>query len=715
MDARRFVRAVFLPFILMGCVVAPAAAQEETGEVSAQCCICADFYVIGTASFDSFNHDHIGVCGECCAMYEDLYGSLDEAVTSIKDQIHDLGAKGRQLHSGMATAVQDWDNEWNEFWGTNDEQAWRGGTAVGFATALFSVATLTGTGKVVKAANYVNSGTQLVNAPTDWTNFTSLGIDLYSDVELQRWILDRQYLALLEDEWRIYRQTGNAQEYIRFLNTQRDRYQRMAPPEAQGKLLSKLGPAVDFINFAMATNSLYDNIGEWIIARREALRLKAEIEAIEAQIEALTRERQCLEAELEYRRSGGGGGGGGDGGHDPTRMAGADRFEWALHPSVDAAPEQDAEDAVDFGPMPEPDPTQPDEIVMLRLQQSLEALAVTFKEADEAFCSVLPLIVTLRTVELIEEDGARVAAICGEMLPYATTCEEKTAEIVRNSRSLLQQFHDSTQYLYEEQANLDRFKLGSAELKFHLADWVPPYDTFGWRGLAPAGAGYAGRIDVESVDDLRLVPPGIYDVLWAQYVDQWQKPTVLATLDIKKGDTVQFNVNTGAKIAAADWVPAIDDGWGWWGAAPSGATFARDGGKLVRVNWVSSSDVPIVLAAGEYDILWAQGFSQRDNPVVIASGLSIQAGELAAVPVNSGIRLTAAPEMDSYGWWAVVPPGGTGDGDWINISRGSADQPLVVAPGTYDVLFNAGLSSETVRIAENLTVRAGQLLELPAR
>jgi hypothetical protein len=70
------------------------------------------------------------------------------------------------------------------------------------------------------------------------------------------------------------------------------------------------------------------------------------------------------------------------------------------------------------------------------------------------------------------------------------------------------------------------------------------------------------------------------------------------------------------------------------------------------------------------------------------------------------------PKLDpDYGWWAVVTPGG-GENDWVNYSRRIADEPLVVSPGTYDILWDAGLNSDAVRIAEKVTVRPGILIEV---
>jgi hypothetical protein len=62
----------------------------------------------------------------------------------------------------------------------------------------------------------------------------------------------------------------------------------------------------------------------------------------------------------------------------------------------------------------------------------------------------------------------------------------------------------------------------------------------------------------------------------------------------------------------------------------------------------------------------------------------------------------------------VVPVGG-GEDDWVNRSKGDITQPLVVAPGTYDILFDGGLSAEPVRMAEKVTVLEGQLVEIDGR
>jgi hypothetical protein len=76
----------------------------------------------------------------------------------------------------------------------------------------------------------------------------------------------------------------------------------------------------------------------------------------------------------------------------------------------------------------------------------------------------------------------------------------------------------------------------------------------------------------------------------------------------------------------------------------------------------------------------------------------------------------------NWGWWAAAPvgaafdPTATGPPDgWINVSHGAADVPLLLPPGEYDVLWKTNLQSPAQRIAERVTVRAGQLHELDIR
>jgi len=698
----------------MGAPVASAQELPTTGHYV--CCKCGSFFEHDEWTW-GLDRSVIALCPDCAAEYEADYGSLEEAATALGDQIHELGVKGRQLHSAYSTAVQDWDGEWNEFWGTTDEQAWRGGTLVGFGNALVAVALLRpGSSKILQ---YANTGMQIGQSPTGWTNWTGLGLNLLSERELLELLSRLQYDTAF---WETLHETGNAAP-TDAIARHWARYQNQLDDIAKGaKAAQILGAAVDLYDYAQACDALSTNITDWLVARKEALRLKAEIDEVIALIEALTAEKQCILGEIERRNNDSGDGGGDGNDNGDGERSGPSAFP---HASWEQDPPAQVDEVVDFGPLPEPDPTQPDAAVMERLQNSLVTLKSQIEETRARYLShVVPFVITLRAADVVEEDAPVVDMVCRDAFWHVQKYDELLADVTDAGRGIVQQFHHDTLDLYETEENRERFEFFGSAIRFSVTDWVPKFESWGWSGVVPAGAGAKGRIDIESIDGLRLLPAGSYDVMWAPGYAQYEQPVLLAkALDIKDGDIVEIRVDSGARIEAAVWVQPLDGSWGWWGAAPAG----DPGGWNARINWHERGDVPLVLPPGNYDIYWAQGFYQRDTPVRIASNITIGAGELKAIRVNTGVRLNDLPVSGTgdppvvlpafdpnWGWWAVVPVGG-GEDDWINYSRGVLTQPLVVPPGTYDILYDAGLSSETVRFAENVVVKEGQLVSIPVR
>jgi hypothetical protein len=314
-----------------------------------------------------------------------------------------------------------------------------------------------------------------------------------------------------------------------------------------------------------------------------------------------------------------------------------------------------------------------------------------------------------------EVDAEEVSKRCTELLPRFQTFASHTADLIAAAHSIVEDVYHGTRNFGETDEERARFQFTNSGVVLDRSEELPDLDPgWGWWRVVPSGADPNLRFDLYDSDTRHMVLPGSYDIYWAHGLPQRERPIAIQrNLEIKGGEFPTVRVDSGAKIVAAEWVPAIADGWGWWGAVPAGGAWSD------RVNWRGPADAPIVLAPGEYDILWAQGIYQRERPVRIASNVTIGAGELKSVSVNTGIRLRdggarvpgAAAFDPDWGWWAIVPVGG-GDDDWINYSRGDTAAPLVVPPGTYDILWDAGLGTDTIRVAERVVVRAGELVEV---
>jgi hypothetical protein len=51
----------------------------------------------------------------------------------------------------------------------------------------------------------------------------------------------------------------------------------------------------------------------------------------------------------------------------------------------------------------------------------------------------------------------------------------------------------------------------------------------------------------------------------------------------------------------------------------------------------------------------------------------------------------------------------------VNWSKGDTNYPLLVPPGTYDIVWQQDLSHQRVKLQQNVTVPDGRLVEVPVR
>jgi hypothetical protein len=216
-----------------------------------------------------------------------------------------------------------------------------------------------------------------------------------------------------------------------------------------------------------------------------------------------------------------------------------------------------------------------------------------------------------------------------------------------------------------------------SRLRAQVAETLPaPEEVL----IVPKGAGIdaaAARIS-RGVGSVAL-PAGEYTV----YVDQGHSGgsrPYMEVLRIGEEGIADLRVDSGLRLRTAEWAPVRDFNYGWWGVVPSGDHHAA-GIK-------SRHDTPLILAPGRYDVLWAKGYESRDRPMMLARGVDVEAGAVAEVRAESGVRLElpeGARQLDSnYGWWGASPAG-AGPEAWVNAWHGSAGEHLLLPPGTYDL------------------------------
>lgn len=222
-------------------------------------------------------------------------------------------------------------------------------------------------------------------------------------------------------------------------------------------------------------------------------------------------------------------------------------------------------------------------------------------------------------------------------------------------------------------------------VEMHRAKWVPKFDSSGWWGAAPHGS--SARVNWASAQNLVLLEPGTYDIMWRQRygVD----PFVLAdSIRVTTGTFSSVAADSGIALEMAPWVPAFDSS-GWWGAVPKGEKPSK------RVNW-NSGPLPLVLPAGEFDLYWRQSYA--DPPIPLFRSLSTKPGELTTGRVDGGIAVEDATVLSPGVDRATVLIAKAGDASEVihkrEISRRrgkvtndatAGREMFVLEPGTYDV------------------------------
>jgi hypothetical protein len=202
-----------------------------------------------------------------------------------------------------------------------------------------------------------------------------------------------------------------------------------------------------------------------------------------------------------------------------------------------------------------------------------------------------------------------------------------------------------------------------------------------------------------------LLPPGQYDVYWNQDLAHEHHPMLLARgVTVQPGQQVKVSATSGLQLERAAWVPKVEPSNGWWGAVPAGEAPAK------RVHWSSSTEAPLLLPPGQYDVYWNQDLAHENHPMLLARGVTVQPGQQAKIEAKSGMKLKVPASTPPLDWWGIVPPG-KGPDDRLHWSN-SFNDPLLVPPGTYDIFWKQNFSEQPEKIKQGVTVMANQLLEV---
>jgi hypothetical protein len=247
-------------------------------------------------------------------------------------------------------------------------------------------------------------------------------------------------------------------------------------------------------------------------------------------------------------------------------------------------------------------------------------------------------------------------------------------------------------------------------VKLEVASWVPARNgSYGWWGAVRAGDTPDRPLQWTRSATALLLVPGEYDVYWVQDNDNRDNPLRLAAgVKVESGQVASVRADSGVKLEVASWVPARDDGYGWWGAVRAGDSPKKP------LHW-SKAATALLLVPGEYDVYWVQDYDNRDNPLRLAAGVRVDSGQVASVRADSGVMLKVpadTPALDaSYGWWGLVRAGG-GPDDRVHWSKGRFDLPLLALPGTYEVFWKQDYDSKPEWRATGVAVAAGDLTQV---
>lgn len=112
------------------------------------------------------------------------------------------------------------------------------------------------------------------------------------------------------------------------------------------------------------------------------------------------------------------------------------------------------------------------------------------------------------------------------------------------------------------------------------------------------------------------------------------------------------------------------------------------------------------------------GNTPTGSPVLLASRVTVGAGQVTTVGTSSGIMIrvpAGTPPLDpNHGWWGVVVAGKDPGDRLVHWTR-SLERPLLVPPGNYDIVWRRGLQHKPETIRPGIAVGPGQFVEVELR
>jgi hypothetical protein len=191
--------------------------------------------------------------------------------------------------------------------------------------------------------------------------------------------------------------------------------------------------------------------------------------------------------------------------------------------------------------------------------------------------------------------------------------------------------HASTPVLLAAKVDVEQSKLGvvraDSGIRLNTAEWVPQFGYAGYWGVVRAGDAPNERVHwANTTEQALLLPPGEYDVYWAQDSDHWSRALLLAgKVNVEQGNLLPVDARSGMRLDVAEWVPKFGYA-GYWGVVRAGDAPDR------RVHWTSNRADPLLLPPGRYDIVWVQ---DSDHPqATLKQAVGVEAGKLLEVEVQ---------------------------------------------------------------------------------
>ena len=636
-------------------------------------------------------------CGDC--------ENHDAEVARIEAQIRALAEQARLLRQDLNDAIARRDAARDAIYGS-------GGAAVAFFRAVINTAGAgAGAGSTVtKVADVVDKGVDV--AQGDFGFVVTEVRDRALDAAAKERIRNAAEAAREH-----YQRTGNAQETTqRFLQDSRG-----ARWIDRGKAIAK------WLKFATSLPDLYDKgsaladlISAYFEADQEAEAYQRRLDEIDAEIERLTLEKQLIRDACEQQA----------GREDPPQSEEPEPKET----------ESEASEAEDGEPDPTDDAGQevPNEE---SLQRAGEALPDLMAGIDTVIVGIAETVLPPLTPFLTEDWQNLPPPVLFYLVEELQPALEKT---VADIADLVDEGYVISVWL--GMGSPDEAGAGVEEVlttappdraaaaretaatppppppgvRIDLpADLPPPYRWY----AVPPGAGPAGEVVMEGgeSDQALALPPGRYDVYWAQTYAHTGDPMLLAEgveAPNRAGQPLALPTNMGVDLSVAGWLPPLDPSYGWWGAVPAG-TPAADA-VAERVNW-SNEPQPLLLPAGTYDLYWVQDYQHAGKPLAIARAVAVGEDGRVAVEVGTGVRLSKAPWVapldPSYGWWGAAPTGTPADATAAErVNWTTEGDAVVLPPGTYDLVWVQDYehAAAPLTIATGITVDEGGPTEVTA-